>query len=116
MLCVKIYCVLVIQCDLNYEGFCGIDEDLLEVVDICEFEKIEFYNVNNGECFFIYVICGKCGSGEILLNGVVVCLVYLGDLFIICIYVLMSDEEVVSYKFKVVFVDDKNCIISFKVI
>lgn len=75
---------------------------------MCEYEKIELYNVNNGECFFIYIIKGKCGLGEILFNGVVVCCVYVGDLLIICIYVLMNEEEVVSYKFKVVLLGEGN--------
>ena len=48
MLRAKIHRATVTQCDLNYEGSCGIDEDLLDAADIREFEKIELYNVNNG--------------------------------------------------------------------
>lgn len=116
MLRAKIHRASVTQCDLNYEGSCGIDEDLLEAADIREFEKIELYNVNNGERFSTYAIRGKRGSGEISLNGAAARLAHLGDLLIICTYAPMSGEEVASYKPKVVFVDDKNRITSLKAI
>lgn len=114
MLRAKIHRASVTQCDLNYEGSCGIDEDLLEAADIRPFEKIELYNVNNGERFSTYAIKGKRGSGEISLNGAAARLAHLGDLLIICTYAPMSEEEVESYQPKIVFVDDKNKITSLK--
>jgi aspartate 1-decarboxylase len=69
MLRSKIHRVAVTQADLHYEGSCGIDENLLEAADIKEFEKIELYNINNGERFSTYAIKGRRGSGEISLNG-----------------------------------------------
>ncbi len=114
MLRAKIHRATVTQCDLNYEGSCGIDEDLLEAADIREFEKIELYNVNNGERFSTYAIKGKRGSGEISLNGAAARLAHLGDLLIICTYAPMSDEEIASYQQKIVFVDQQNCITGLK--
>ncbi len=102
------------QCDLNYEGSCGIDEDLLDAADIREFEKIELYNVSNGERFSTYAIKGKRGSGEISLNGAAARLAHLGDLLIICTYAPMTDEEIASYKQKIVFVDEKNRMVGLK--
>ena len=93
MLRAKIHRATVTQCDLNYEGSCGIDEDLLEAADIREFEKIELYNVNNGERFSTYAIKGKRGSGEISLNGAAARLAHLGDLLIICTYAPMTEDE-----------------------
>jgi aspartate 1-decarboxylase len=116
MLRAKIHRATVTQCDLNYEGSCGIDEDLLEAADIREFEKIELYNVNNGERFSTYAIRGKRGSGEISLNGAAARLAHLGDLLIICTYAPMSEGEVAQYKPKVVFVDERNRITSLKAI
>jgi aspartate 1-decarboxylase len=69
MLRAKIHRATVTQCDLHYEGSCGIDEDLLDAANIIENEQIELYNVNNGERFSTYAIKGKRGSGEISLNG-----------------------------------------------
>jgi len=108
MLRAKIHRASVTQCDLNYEGSCGIDEDLLDAADICEFEKIELYNVNNGERFSTYAIRGKRGTGEISLNGAAARLAQLGDLLIICTYAPMTEAEVASYKPKVVLLDAGN--------
>ncbi|MCW5297625.1 aspartate 1-decarboxylase [Herbaspirillum lusitanum] len=116
MLRAKIHRATVTECDLNYEGSCGIDEDLLEAADIREFEKIELYNVNNGERFSTYAIRGRRGSGEISLNGAAARRAHLGDLLIICTYAPMTDAEIASYVPKIVFVDDKNHITSLKAI
>ena len=114
MLRAKIHRATVTQCDLNYEGSCGIDQDLLEAADIREFEKIELYNINNGERFSTYAIVGKRGNGEISLNGAAARLAQLGDLLIICTYAPMSDAEVAGYQPKIVFVNDKNRITGLK--
>jgi aspartate 1-decarboxylase len=114
MLRAKIHRATVTQCDLNYEGSCGIDQDLLEAADIREFEKVELYNINNGERFSTYAIVGKRGSGEISLNGAAARLAQLGDLLIICTYAPMSDAEVAEYQPKIVFVNDKNRITGLK--
>ena len=114
MLRAKIHRATVTQCDLNYEGSCGIDQDLLEAADIREFEKIELYNINNGERFSTYAIVGKRGSGEISLNGAAARLAQLGDLLIICTYAPMSDAELAEYQPKIVFVNDKNRITGLK--
>ena len=114
MLRAKIHRATVTQCDLNYEGSCGIDQDLLGAADSGEFEKIELYNINNGERFSTYAIVGKRGSGEISLNGAAARLAQLGDLLIICTYAPMSDAEVAEYQPKIVFVNDKNRITGLK--
>ena len=49
MLLAKIHRAIVTEADLHYEGSCGIDEDLLDAANMYEFEKIELYNINNGE-------------------------------------------------------------------
>lgn len=114
MLRAKLHRVTVTECVLNYEGSCGIDVNLLEAVDIRVNEKIEIYNVNNGERFSTYAIPGKRGSGDISLNGAAARLAQLGDLLIICTYGPMSDEESASYTPKVAFVDAKNQITGMK--
>jgi aspartate 1-decarboxylase len=108
MLRAKIHRAMVTQCDLNYEGSCGIDQDLLDAADIRVNEKIEIYNVQNGERFSTYAISGKRGSGEISLNGAAARCAHLGDLLIICTYGPMEDAEIDSFEPKIVFVDDQN--------
>jgi len=114
MLRSKLHRVTVTQADLHYEGSCGIDEDLLEAADIKVGERIELYNVNNGERFSTYAIKGKRGSGEISLNGAAARRAHLGDLLIICTYGPMSDEEIETYVPKIVFVDASNRITGLK--
>lgn len=114
MLRAKIHRATVTQCDLHYEGSCGIDENLLEAADIREFEKIELYNVNNGERFSTYAIRGQRGSGEISLNGAAARRAHLGDLLIICTFAPMEQAEVDAYQPKIVFVDENNQLTGLK--
>jgi len=114
MLRAKIHRATVTQCDLNYEGSCGIDQDMLDAADIRVNEKIEIYNVQNGERFSTYAISGKRGSGEISLNGAAARCAHLGDLLIICTYGPMEDSEIDSFEPKIVFVDDQNRITGLK--
>ena len=69
MLRAKLHRVTVTEADLHYEGSCGIDEDLLDAAGMREFERIELYNVTNGERFDTYIIKAARGSGAISLNG-----------------------------------------------
>lgn len=108
MLRAKLHRVTVTQADLHYEGSCGIDQDLLDAADMKEFERIELYNVNNGERFSTYIIKAPRGSGEISLNGAAARRAHLGDHLIICTYAPMSAEEVAGYTPKVILVDDAN--------
>ena len=56
MLRAKLHRVTVTEADLHYEGSCGIDEDLLDAAGMREFERIELYNINNGERFDTYIL------------------------------------------------------------
>ena len=114
MLRAKLHRVTVTQCDLHYEGSCGIDTDLLDAADIRPFEKIELYNINNGERFSTYAICGARGSGEISLNGAAARKAQLGDLLIICSYAPMTEVELQSHVPKVILVDTANRMTSLK--
>ena len=49
MLKSKIHRATVTHAELEYEGSCAIDEDLLDAADICEYQQIDIYNVTNGE-------------------------------------------------------------------
>ncbi|MES2322461.1 MAG: aspartate 1-decarboxylase [Pseudomonadota bacterium] len=114
MLRSKLHRVTVTQADLHYEGSCGIDENLLEAADIWANEKIELYNVNNGERFSTYAIPGLRGSGAIQLNGAAARKAQLGDLLIICTYAPMTEDQARDYTPKIVFVDADNNITGMK--
>ena len=45
----KIHRATVTQADLNYIGSITIDEDLLDAANIIENERVDIYNITNGE-------------------------------------------------------------------
>jgi len=104
----KIHRATVTGADLNYEGSITIDSHLLKLADILPYEKVDIYNVSNGERFSTYVIPGEEGSGEICLNGAAARKVQKGDIVIIVSYCELSDEEIKEYSPKVVLVDEEN--------
>lgn len=108
MLKSKIHRATVVQSELDYVGSITIDEELMEVSEIYEYEKVQIADVDNGNRFETYVIAGKKGSGMICLNGAAAHMVSLGDKVIIMSYAMMTPEEVKENKPKVVFVDDDN--------
>ena len=93
MLKSKIHRATVTDADLHYEGSISIDEKLLEEAAMVPYEKVEIYDVNNGERFSTYIIKGKRNSGTICLNGAAARKVAKGDLIIIATYVLVDEKE-----------------------
>lgn len=69
----------VTQSELWYDGSCAIDTELLELAGLREFEKIEIYNVDNGERFSTYIILADAGSGTVSMNGAAARRVQVGD-------------------------------------
>src|SRR5262245_17994413 len=104
----KLHRVKVTSAILDYEGSCGIDENLLDASGMIQNQYIEIYNVSNGERFSTYVIKAPRGSGEISLNGAAARKAMIGDLLIICAYSQYDTTEVEHHKPKVVMVDDQN--------
>lgn len=104
----KLHRVRVTEADLDYEGSCGIDEALLDVSGLREFQYIELYNINNGERFSTYVIKAPRGSGTISLNGAAARKALAGDLLIICAYSSYSEAEAERHQPVVVLVDEHN--------
>ena len=82
----KIHRASVTHAELHYEGSCAIDGRLLDISGIREYERIEIYNVNNGERFATYAIRAEEGSGVISVNGAAAHKAQPGDLVIICAY------------------------------
>ncbi len=104
----KLHRVRVTASELEYEGSCAIDDNLLEAADIREYERIEIYNVNNGERFSTYAIRGQRGSGMISVNGAAARKAAVGDILIIATYANFSEIELASFEPKLVYVDEKN--------
>ncbi len=107
----KIHRAKVTGSDLNYEGSIAIDKKLIKAANLNKFERVEIYNINNGERFATYVIEGK--DGEISLNGAAARLVHKGDLIIIACYAQINDSEIESFKPSIVLMNEQNEIIGW---
>ncbi|HOV16465.1 MAG TPA: aspartate 1-decarboxylase [Candidatus Cloacimonadota bacterium] len=108
MLLAKLHRATVTACDPNYNGSISIDKDLLEQSGMREFERVEIFNLNNGERFSTYIIEGKAGSGEIGINGAAARINQPGDKIIIVNYGLMTEEEMQNHKPIIVCLDEHN--------
>lgn len=110
MLKSKIHQAVVTEADLYYEGSLTIDEDLMEIADIVQHEKVSVVNINNGARFDTYVIPGKRGSGAIGLNGAAARLGTRGDKVIIMSYCSVSEQEMKDHKPNVVLLGENNLV------
>lgn len=112
MLKAKLHRARVTDANLNYMGSITIDQDLLDASGILPHEKVQVVNNNNGARFETYVISGERGSGIVCLNGAAARLVQPNDEVIIIAYVYMTAEEAVDWEPKVVFLTEKNAVLS----
>jgi aspartate 1-decarboxylase len=108
MLQAKLHRVRVTHACLDYEGSCGIDEELLELSGLVPYQHIDIYNVSTGDRFSTYVIRGERHSGEISLNGAAARKAAVGDLLIICAYSSYEEAELRAHDPIVVLVDEQN--------
>ena len=99
----KIHRVTVSEADLDYIGSITIDEDLMDAAGIIENEKVEIYNITNGERFATYAIRGERGTGVIGINGAAAHKATVGHLLIIAAYAQMSPEEAKEWHPTVIF-------------
>jgi aspartate 1-decarboxylase len=104
----KIHRATVTEANLDYQGSVTIDTLLMEAADLLHFERVEIYNVTNGERFATYAIPGRRGAGEICLNGAAAHKVSVGDLVIIASYASYEDAAARSHEPSLVFVDEHN--------
>lgn len=107
----KLHRACVTHAEVDYEGSCAIDEDLLELAGIREYEQIQIYNVTNGERFTTYAIRAEAGSRVISVNGAAAHKAAPGDRVIICAYAAMTEAEADSFKPSLVYLNEHNRVI-----
>lgn len=104
----KIHRAVVTDADLHYVGSVTLDPVLMEAANLLPHERVEIYNVTNGERFATYAIEGEPGAGEVVLNGAAAHRASAGDLVILCSYAELDEEELADHRPHVVFVDERN--------
>jgi aspartate 1-decarboxylase len=107
----KIHRATVTDGNLDYQGSVTIDPLLMEAADLLSYERVEIYNVTNGERFATYAIPGTPGKGEIVINGAAAHKARKGDLVILATYAVYEDGEIRGHKPSLVFVDEQNRIV-----
>jgi aspartate 1-decarboxylase len=108
MLQAKLHRASVTNAVLGYEGSCGLDEDLIDLVGMREYQYIEIYNVNNGERFSTYVLKAPRGSREVSLNGAAARKAAVGDPLIICAYSDYEPMEAAVHVPRIALLDGQN--------
>lgn len=100
----KIHKATVTEANLDYVGSVTIDEALMELADIREFEQVHIVDNTNGARLVTYAIRGERDSGMICVNGAAAHLVQEGDEVILMTYT-MAEEPTDPI---CVLVDEKN--------
>jgi len=108
MLKSKLHRATVTHAELEYEGSCAIDQDLLDAAGILPFEQLHIYNLANGERFTTYAITAPRGSGSIGMNGAAAHKAKPGDEVIICTYSAMDANEAKRFQPVLVYLDKNN--------
>lgn len=107
----KIHRAVVTGGDVNYEGSLTIAGDLMDKVGLREYEKILCGNMANGERWETYVIRGKEGSGDIVMNGAVAHLGKKGDLLTIMNFAIFPEDEARKWEPQVIVLGGNNKIV-----
>ena len=107
----KLHGARVTHSELNYDGSCAIDSDILAQASIYEYERIEIYNVTNGERFSTYTILAEPGSGIISVNGAAAHKANPGDKLVIASYIDVPEDQIKKHSPILVYLDANNKII-----
>lgn len=110
MLKAKLHRACVTHAEVDYEGSCAIDDELLRASGIVEYEQIHIYNVTNGERFVTYAIRAEAGSRIISVNGAAAHKASPGDRVIICAYGVVLANAAAEHKPQMVYLNEKNVI------
>ncbi len=107
----KLHRACVTHAELDYEGSCAIDRDLMELAGILPYEQIQIYNIANGERFTTYAIEAERGSRIISVNGAAAHKASPGDRVIICAYAVLDESELAGFKPTLCYLDENNRVV-----
>ena len=110
MLKSKLHRATVTHAELDYEGSCAIDAELMQAAGILPFEQLHIYNVTNGERFTTYAIVADAGSHTIGVNGAAAHKANVGDTLIICTYAELEANEAEAFQPALVYLHESNAI------
>ena len=100
----KIHRAYITEANPDYVGSIAIDADLMDRVDLWEYEKVLVCDINNGARFETYAILGERGSGTIAVQGAAAKLCQQGD----CIIIMSFDTTDQPIEPKMILVNERN--------
>ena len=108
MLRAKIHRIRVTECDVEYEGSLTLDAELMQAAEFVPYERVDVYNVDNGNRFSTYLIMGQQGGGDCCVNGAAARLVSIGDKLILAAYTTVPEHAVREHTPTVVLIGEDN--------
>lgn len=114
MLRAKIHRITVTERNVEYEGSLTLDVSLMEACDMVPYERVEVYDIENGNRFATYLIEGQRGSGACCVNGAAAHLVEEGHKLILAAYCAVHEDRARDHRPKVVLVHADNSIREIK--
>ena len=105
----KIHRAWVTDANPDYVGSILIDEDLMDKVDIWNFEKVLICDVTNGNRFETYAIAGERASGVCSVQGAAAHLVSKQD----CLIIMSFDITTEPVDPQMILVDEDNRFVEF---
>jgi aspartate 1-decarboxylase len=104
----KIHRATVTDADLDYVGSITIDETLITAAGLNPGQMVTINNVSNAVSWRTYIVKGKKGKGEIILNGPPARLFQKGDKVIVLAEGWIEAKDAAKASPTLVFVDGKN--------
>ena len=100
----KIHRAFITDANPDYVGSVIIDRELMEKIDLWEFEKVMICDVTNGNRWETYVLPGDRGSGTVSVQGAGAKLCQIDD----CVIILAFEVSDVPIEPKMILVNREN--------
>ena len=110
----KLHRATVTDADLSYMGSITIDEALLTAAGLLPGQMVTINNLSNAVSWRTYILKGRKGNGDVVLNAPPARLFQKGDKVIILGEAWVDSREAAKMSPTVVFMDDKNRITKIK--
>lgn len=105
----KIHRAYVTDNNPDYIGSLVLDRELMDKVDLWDYEKVLVCNVTNGNRWETYVLPGERGSGTVSVQGAGAKLCKKGD----CAIILSFEASDMPIEPKVILVDQENRFVEY---
>ena len=105
----KIHRAWVTDANPDYVGSILIDQDLMDKIDLWNFEKVLICDVTNGNRFETYAIAGERGSGVCSVQGAAARLSAKGN----CLIIMSFDVTDEPIDPQMILVDEENKFVEF---